>query len=470
MSALARPTTRASRKRESMTSLFGLLGLGGRAYRAQAAGVATIGNNVANVGTTGYSRQRVDLRADSVLGGVRADGAYRSEDLLLAMRERDNASSLGFSSSSTSALLGLDASLSAGPSALPESISAFFDGLNALQASPLDGNRMQDVVQRARSMAEGFSAAASAIETSAENAQFRAGTLAGEINELSATIAAANETLVLYDNPGLADQRDLAATRLAELVGGSGRIDPDGNMRFVANGGAVLVDGDRTHPVNISSDPADPTSIAVTVGSGPSLRDVTTELGAGQLGAEIEFITGTTSDTMAQLDQLAFDFATAVNGIHAAGQAADGTTGLAVFDIPLGPAGTASSISVNQVLQDDPSLLATATLGEPAGDIGGISSLLSLREGLTAAGGTRTATNEAIDILAGVGRLANDAQAAESLHRARGEMIGAQRDALSGVSIEEEMIRLSEFQRAAEAASTYVSTIDEMLANLLATL
>lgn len=453
-----------------MTNLFGLLGLGGRAYQAHSAGVATIGNNVSNVATEGYSRQRVELGADIVLGGVRADGAYRSEDLLLAMRERDNASSLGFASSSTSALLGLDASLSAGGSALPESISAFFDGLNSLQGAPQDGPRMQDVVQRARTLAEGFSSAANSITTSAENAQYRAGTLAGEINELSATIAVANETLVLYDNPGLADQRDLAAARLAELVGGSGRIDPDGNMRFVANGGAVLVDGDRTHPVNVSSNPADPTSITVTVGSGPSPRDVTSELGAGQLGAEVEFITNTVGDTMGQLDQLAFDFATAVNNVHAVGQSADGTTGLAVFDIPLGAAGTASAISVNQVLQDDPSLLATATLGEPAGDIGGISSLLSLRDGLTAAGGTRTATDEAINILAGVGRLANDAQAAESLHRARGEMLGAQRDALSGVSIEEEMLRLSEFQRAAEAASTYVSTIDQMLANLLATL
>ncbi|MGH1344462.1 MAG: flagellar hook-associated protein FlgK [Nannocystales bacterium] len=453
-----------------MTNLFGLLGLGGRAYQAHSAGVATIGNNVSNVSTEGYSRQRVELGADIVLGGVRADGSYRSEDLLLASRERDNASSLGFASSSTSALLGLDASLAAGGSALPESISAFFDGLNALQASPLDGARMQDVVQRARSMAEGFSDAATAITTSAENAQYRAETLAGEINELSSTIAAANETLTLYDNPGVADQRDLAAARLAELVGGSGRIDPDGNMRFVANGGAVLVDGDRTHPLNVSSVPSDPTSITVTVGSGPSARDVTTEIGAGQLGAEIEFITGTVGATMTQLDELAFDFATAVNGIHTAGQAADGTTGLAVFDIPLGPGGAAAAISVNQVLQDDPSLLATATLGEPAGDIGGITSLLALREGLTAAGGTRTATDEAINILSGVGRLANDAQASESLHRARGEMLDAQRDALSGVSIEEEMLRLSEFQRAAEAASTYVSTIDQMLSNLLATL
>ncbi len=319
-------------------------------------------------------------------------------------------------------------------------------------------------------MAEGFSGAANAITSSAESAQIRASMLTGEINQLSATIAASNETLALYDNPSVADQRDLAASRLAELVGGSGRIDPDGQMRFVANGGAVLVDGDRIHPLNVSTNPSDPTSITVTVGAGPSPRDVTTELAAGQLGAEVEFITSTVTDSMAQLDQLAFDFATSVNAVHAGGQSADGTTGLAMFDIPLGPAGTAAAISVNQTLADDPSLIATATLGEPAGDIGGVSGMLALRDALTAAGGTRTATDEAINLLAGVGRMANDAQAAESLHTARGEMLAARRDSLSGVSIEEEMLRLSEFQRAAEAASTYVSTIDEMLANLLATL
>ena len=93
-----------------------------------------------------------------------------------------------------------------------------------------------------------------------------------------------------------------------------------------------------------------------------------------------------------------------------------------------------------------------------------------MRDALTAGGGTRTATDEAIHLLAGIGRLATDAQSAQDLHMARGDMLAASRDALSGVSIEEEMLRLNEFQRAAEAASTFVSTVDEMLANLISTL
>ena len=453
-----------------MTSLIGLLGLGGRAYSAHAAGVATVGNNVSNVSTVGYSRQRVDLAADIVLGGVRADGAYRTEDLLLSMRERDNAGSLGFASTSTAALMGLDGALSLGPSPLPQAISGFFDGLNGLSASPLDGNRLQDVVRRANDMAQSFRDGANAISSAGEGAQFRATLLAQQANELANTIAGANETLALYDDPTLADQRDLAAEKLAELVGGSARIDPDGNMRFVANGGAVLVDGDRVRPLSVQVDPADPTAITITAGTGAGARDVTAQLGAGKLGAEVEFITGTVADTLAQLDQLAFDLATAVNAVHAGSQASDGTTGLNLFELPAGPGGAAAGISVNEVIADDPSLLATGTLGEPPGDIGGISAMLGLREAPTAAGGQRTATDEAISLLAGIGRLSADSRASEQLLSARGDMLAARRDALSGVSIEEEMLRLSEFQRAAEAASTYVSTIDEMLANLLATL
>lgn len=453
-----------------MTSLIGLLGLGGRAYGAHSAGVATIGNNVSNVSTEGYSRQRVDLSANLILGGVRADGAFRAEDFLLSMQERDNAGSLGFASSSTSALLGLDGALSLGPSALPEQISNFFDGLNALQGSPLDGARQQDVVQRANAMAESFSEAANSISGAGHDAQFRANLLAEQANELANTIANANETLALYNDPALADKRDLAAAELAELVGGQARIDSDGKMRFVANGGAVLVDGNTVNALSVTTDPANPAAVTITAGTGAGQRDVTQQLGAGRLGGEVEFITGTIADSLAQLDQLAFDLATALNGVHAAAQASDGTTGLPLFDIPVGPAGAASAISVNQVIVDDPSLLATGTLGEPAGDIGGVTSLLSVREALTSGGGTRTATDEAIHLLAGIGRLATDAQSAQDLHTARGDMLAASRDALSGVSIEEEMLRLSEFQRAAEAASTFVSTVDQMLANLISTL
>jgi flagellar hook-associated protein 1 FlgK len=366
--------------------------------------------------------------------------------------------------------MGLDGALSLGPSPLPEGIAGFFDSLNALSGTPLDAPRQQEVVQQARTMAEGFADAATSVRGSGSNAQVRATLLAAEVNELTATIASANETLALYDDPTLADKRDLAAAQLAELVGGSARIDPDGHMRFVANGGAVLVDGDTAHPMSVTHSPTDPTDITVTVGTGASARDVTTEIGAGKLGGEIEFLTVTVADTLAQLDQLAFDLATAVNGVHAASQSADGTTGLDLFDIPPGPAGAAAAISVNQTILDDPSLIATATFGEPAGDTGGVSAMLALRDASVAGGGERTATNEAINILAGIGRLASDAQAAQDLDAARGNMLAAQRNALSGVSIEEEMLRLSEFQRAAEAASTYVSTIDEMLANLLATL
>ncbi|MCA9679556.1 MAG: hypothetical protein KC464_31280, partial [Myxococcales bacterium] len=63
-----------------------------------------------------------------------------------------------------------------------------------------------------------------------------------------------------------------------------------------------------------------------------------------------------------------------------------------------------------------------------------------------------------------------DAQRAvglRDLEAARVDVVAGERDALSGVSLEEEMARLSEMQRAAQAATRFVSTIDDMLRDLL---
>jgi len=52
------------------------------------------------------------------------------------------------------------------------------------------------------------------------------------------------DRLASGDDPVMRDRRDVAAQDLAALVGGDGRIDADGQMRWVLPDGGVLVDGD----------------------------------------------------------------------------------------------------------------------------------------------------------------------------------------------------------------------------------
>lgn len=453
-----------------MTGLMGLLDMGAAAFGAHTAGVSIVGNNIANVATEGYSRQSVILNADTLIGGVRADGVLRAESHLLSGRERDAAGSLGYSQSTSSALLDLDGQLALGDRNVVDALATFFGDLVDLSSAPLDPSLRQQVVLGARGLTDAFRSAAVATEDAISRSDDRAATMVGQATELASQIAAANRSLAGKYDPTIADQRDLAAQRLSQLIGGTARIDPDGNMRFVVDGGVVVVDGPRAATLEATPDPALGGLMRIDVVDGTHREDVTTRLDGGHIAGELAFRDGAAVQTLQRLDTLAFDFATALNTAHQSSAAPDGTTGLDLFDVPATADGAAGLLAVNATIENDPSLLATGAVGGGPGDTNGLLAMLDLREQPLAGAGQRTFVNEAIGMMASVGSQAQQATGAYSLETARADVLASMRDSLSGVSLEEEMVRLSQLQRSAEAASTFISTIDEMLARLIATL
>ena len=102
-----------------MSDLLSLLSLGSNAIQAQNSGLAIATNNVANVNTRGYSRQRVDLNAlmgAPLVGGVVAGSPERLQDNLLAGRLRTAGGSLSMSTAFHEAVLDIETRVaSAGP-------------------------------------------------------------------------------------------------------------------------------------------------------------------------------------------------------------------------------------------------------------------------------------------------------------------------------------------------------------------
>ena len=81
--------------------------------------------------------------------------------------------------------------------------------------------------------------------------------------------------------------------------------------------------------------------------------------------------------------------------------------------------------------------------------------------------GGRTASETYGDIVGAIGqRKSFIAQAVETQAAIR-EQIQSMREAVSGVSLDEEMVALTKYQRAYEAAGRVLSTVDELLQDLL---
>lgn len=434
-----------------MSDLLSLLSLGSAGIAAQGSGVAVAQQNVANVNTAGYSRQRVDLEALARLGGVRADRPDRLEDSLLGARLRTNAGSLAWSRAGADALADLEQRLVAHAPSLEERLGALRARFQQLAATPTDPTLRGAAVDAARELAAGFRDRAGELADARAEANARIRGRVDEASELARRLADANRAVARTGDPVLRDERDLLAQQLAELVGGAARIDPDGQLRFVLDGGAVLVDG--THAATLAATP-DPVTfdLAVAVVDGSTRRDVGTTLG-GRLGGDLGFRDGALAAARTELDQLAAAVAAQYNAVHTANVALDGSTGRPLFT------GTgAADLEVEAAVAADPSLLATRAPGGGPGDNGGALALVAAGPGLA---------NQAIDLVAHLGTAAARARADVRRDELAGEHLAALRDSLAGVDIQEELANLARFQHASAAMTSFVSTIDQMLGDLI---
>lgn len=454
-----------------MSSLFSLLDLGAGAISAKSTGVAVAGNNAANADTEGYSRQRVDFRSERgfpVAGGVRAGAVQRFESLLLAGRSRVGGAALAMSRAFTQALTDFEIATSA--SNVAGKMSEFFAAVGSVSASPLDPFARPAAVTAAENLAKSIRSQATAVAEARSETDQRIRERTREASALAQQVADLNKATQISSDPVVADKRDAAAQNLAELVGGRARIDSDGYMRVVLDNGGVLVDGANAATLEANTDSANDGMARIELVDGPHRLDITSNLSAGTIGGEIAFRDGTAKTTIGDLDQLAFDLATSINATHRANIGADGIGGRDLFVEPTVVTGAATALAVDSAVLADADLFATGQAGGGPGDNRGALALLGLRDQPLASGGTRSFIDAGIDLVANVGYEAANSTAQLDRLSATVDHLDGLRDSLAGVSVQEELTRLSEFQRGIEAASRFVSTVDDILGTIINTL
>ncbi len=452
-----------------MADLFALLNLGAAGLAAQHAGVTVAANNTANVNTRGYSRQRLDLRAGlaaPLVGGVVSGSPQRVGSELLARRERAGQAALGRSGAHAPALLDLEAGLLAGGPAIDAHLGRLWSGLERVAAMPGDPVVRDAAVAAAGGLADSLRQRAVAVANARTEADARIGDLAGQASTLAQEIAETNRAIRISGDPVLRDRRDVAAGKLAALIGGEGRIDPDGQLRWVLPDGGVVVDGDHAATLAATPDPVTGFRKLELV-DGNQRRDLTASLDGGALAAELSFRDVDAAATAGRLDQLAFDLTAKVNGVHRAGAGLDGVVGRDLFVAQAVIAGAASRMAVDPAMVADSRRLAVAAPGTGPGDNQGALALLALRDQALTNNGTQTFGDAAVDLVASVGRQAADAQAAVTGDDAIAQHLAGLRDSLSGVDLDEELGKMVSFQHASEAMTRFLSTIDGMLTDLL---
>lgn len=448
-------------------SSFNSLGIAASGLYAAKRAMEVVANNIANVNTEGYSRQRVELaNARPVPGtfGRRGDG-MRGMGVTIAdvIRIRSDLADTSFRTES-----GVQASWSArgeimgraeqvlGPvnGGVPEALADFFGSWEELSLQPDSPSARRAIIQAGETLAGSFRTAASGLAEMSEGVAGQTRDTVDQVNRLAAQVAHLNAGIADATNGqqspnDLLDQRDRLVDQLSSLAGVTVRPSEMGTVD-VYIGGRALVRGETvetlaaqgTEPETIRWE-LDPAATPVTPGG--RLGGLAT--GAAQLE--------TLRD---ELDDVANDLRALVNTTHQQGHALDGTTGHAFFG-GTGAADLAVTVTVATVAASKDGL---ATDGNWALEMAG------LRSQILTGGQTGKTPEDGLHAFAArLGGLASEADdsAADSAEILNG--LQQDRARISSASTDEEMTDMVRFQRSYEAAARLMTTIDEMLDRLI---
>ena len=439
--------------------------------------ISVAGHNIANVNTPGFSRQQVTL-ADNrpengspgqIGTGVHAESIRRSfdsfvEGQLLASRER-----LGEFTASSRALARLEPLFGdANNLGIGAGLNEFFGALQDVATNPNDLSARAVFLSKATALASRFNQSAADLTAAQNFLDHQVGQTITDVNRLTSRISNLNANVARAESTGqqandLRDERGVALADLGELIEISSIEDATGQLTVFAGRGHVLVDKERTYQLvavpNLSNNGL--LDVHYDAGAGPT-TSLTPVIQSGQLKGLLDVRDQTIPSLRASLDTLASGLVTQVNQQHRLGFGLDGSTNQDFFT-PTGT--TASTIAVS--LTNGRQIAASSTVAGVPGNNTNALALAGLRNTEFVPLGNTTFQEYYSTLAGNFGSIAQgvdgNLRAQEVLH----EQMTSQRASISGVSMDEELANLLQYQRSFEAASRMIVVADELFQTIL---
>ncbi|NMB74008.1 MAG: flagellar hook-associated protein FlgK [Myxococcales bacterium] len=465
-----------------MAGTFDLLGIGWSALASHRLAGEVVGHNMANAATPGYSRQRADLLArDPWLGrpgpigtGVDVLGISQARDEFVERSLLGANAGLGFQSERVQVLTTLETAFGVGADdPIDRTLQDFFSALRDLASNPGGAAERTAALAAGRALGDAFRLQRTRLEQARSALDGQVAGMVSEVQSRLEQIAELNQQIRLQEASGgsandLRDRRAMLANEVAERVSVVMVADDRGNLNLALTDGTMLVNGERAARLTTEPQAANDGLLAPVVWLPDGSQRVLDESVSGRLGGLLSARDGEARRAMQRLDELAFGISQAVNAQHRAGVGLDGIGGRDFFTPIATQAGAALQLRLDAAVDGAPDALAAAQdpLNLP-GDNRNALALADLQEALLFAGGSRSAgefwRSAVTDVSAGL----EDAGRALEQAAARIAMVSQVREAVSGVSLDEEMIELSKAQRAFEAAAKVIQAGDEMLEVIL---
>jgi flagellar hook-associated protein 1 FlgK len=465
-----------------MIGLNSALYIGRDALMTQQLAISVTGQNIANVNTPGYSRQRVNLESKvinsaqgSIGAGVIDKGVVRMYDQFLNAHIQEEIQQKGRWHAENQSMQQTEIIFDeASGDGLSQHMSQFWDSWQDLTLNPSGYAERKALTTSSEDMASNFQEKYRYLDQIQEDMDGRITAATDEINSMASQISNLNDRIQQMELNGstandFRDQRELLMNQLSEKINFSVSEDSQGRVTLTLGDGHDLVGsqpfGKLATAVNASGHKD------VVWDSDPS-TSINGSISSGNLSGWMNVRDSLVPEYKNRLDLLAGQIIQEVNAIHRAGQGLDGVgspTGIDFFSCD--PASPAATIQVNPVILDDVNKIAAASGSVSSGLVRGDNTqalaMAGLQNKLTMDGSSATFDTYFNTLVSRVGSDVQNASMNLEHHTMTVEEMENYRESVSGVSLDEEMVNLVKYQQGYAAAAKLIDTVSGMMDTII---
>lgn len=494
-----------------MSTLFGILELSRRALQSQQAAIQTSQQNVANANTPGFHRQSPIISTTpgfitgdvSTLGrliqlgtGTEVSRVQRLRDVFIASQIMETDQQLNRLTEEEKGLERIEIIFNelAENVDLNSRFSEFWAGWEALSQDPTNLGLRIDLREKADGLATDIRGLYTTLEGLQPDFSQDIRIRADRVNSLLHQLAEVHRSIVRTESGtleanDLRDLRDNIVGEISTLIDPRSFENPDGTITLLLDGRPIVQQFDVTElRVVPKTDPGAPEGELLRSNSLVKLtlvepgQDIDIRVTEGAIGGLLRLQDKIVPEILRDLDVLAFTFIRQINKIHQRGIGlneavgisffqfnlpdADGTVSDGTFEPPppptQPPARAAATMDLTSDIKENLNTIA-ASLSGASGDNRNALEIAQLRDQSFFLEGSLSFDgfyNLAIASLGGQGE--ETARLVKGVQLIR-DQLERQRESISGVSLDEELINIIQFENAFEAAARVVTTIDSMM-------
>lgn len=322
-----------------------LLSIGKTAVLANSRLLNTTGNNIANINTPGYVRQRTTFVAEQFGLGVGQGTTERLVNEFTQKQLRRDTTNAAYSSQYLAEANRLDALFSNAANSIATGMNNLFQQIQTANNDPTQLSNRQLVIGTSQSLLDQFKSMSTLIADQEQFLNQQLDANVSEVNDLISQIATYNNDIVSYGSSSsrpvpldLLDRRDSAILKLAEYVDIQTVNSNSGEkLVFMASGQALVVERGEFNLLSMRGEP-DPNDriIELTLQSNNNVKlELDAQGVGGKIGALTDYRLQVVNPTQRQLGQLSLALADSMNTQNKLGLTLNGTLGQDLFRLPV---------------------------------------------------------------------------------------------------------------------------------------